>query len=536
MRPAPGWAQHRMPIPGLYQTGGTTHPGGSVTGGPGRNAAIVMLTDLGEDPGGHGRRSQTRPRRLSRARRARPRVDPATDRIMPTVRTSVTIRDVARLAEVHPGTVSRALNEQTRALVNQETAERVLRAAEQLGYRPNPIARGLKTNRSYTVGVLIPDLTNPLFPPIMRGIEDRLADAGYTLLIVNTDNDPERERSHMEAMRARQVDGFIAATARLDSELLADAAAGGAPMVLVNRSLEDGSLPAVTINDRQGIRLAVEHVAQLGHRRIGHVAGPQNVSTGHRRYLGFLESMARRRPGGAADAHQLRRRVHRGRGRPRLRRGAGHEPRLTAIVAANDLLAVGCYDALEAHGLRCPQDVSVVGFNDMPFVDRLRPPLTTGPGAPAGDRHRRGRPAAAAIERRRPDCAGDPARAGAGGPGVDARRRGADAMADERVQAAIKHWASRFIANGIDYNDFVRTTASIDAGTSGWMPGRPPPRCTPAWRTPGWPRVIAAAPVRRLSARRSATTSPSSSGSSIPSSTAATPRRRCGPCRTRTAA
>ena len=128
----------------------------------------------------------------------------------------MTIRDVARLAEVHPGTVSRALNAQTRALVNEETAARVLRAAEELGYRPNPIARGLKTNRSYTIGVVIPDITNPLFPPILRGIEDRLGDAGYTPLIVNTDNDADRERSHIEAMLARQVDGLISATARLD--------------------------------------------------------------------------------------------------------------------------------------------------------------------------------------------------------------------------------------------------------------------------------------------------------------------------------
>src|SRR5215469_14583666 len=109
------------------------------------------------------------------------------------MRAPVTIRDVARLAEVHPGTVSRALNPETRTLVNTETAARVLAAADELGYRPNPIARGLKTNRSYTVGVLIPDLTNPLFPPIVRGIEDRLGQAGYTLLTVNTDNDPDLE-------------------------------------------------------------------------------------------------------------------------------------------------------------------------------------------------------------------------------------------------------------------------------------------------------------------------------------------------------
>jgi LacI family transcriptional regulator len=293
------------------------------------------------------------------------------------VGTSVTIRDVARLAEVHPGTVSRALNEQTRGLVNPDTAERVIRAAEELGYQPNPIARGLKTNRSFTVGVLIPDLTNPLFPPIMRGLEDRLGDAGYTLLTVNTDNDPERERNHMAALRARQVDGVIAATARLDVELLAQVANDGIPVVLVNRSLEDGSLPAVTVNDRQGIGLAVEHVVSLGHKRIGHVAGPQNVSTGHQRRLGFIEAMKAAKLKAPARRISVSNAFTEGEGARTCEELLGHEPRLTAIVAANDRLAIGCYDVLEAHGLRCPEDVSIVGFNDMPFVDRLRPPLTT---------------------------------------------------------------------------------------------------------------------------------------------------------------
>jgi LacI family transcriptional regulator len=291
--------------------------------------------------------------------------------------TSVTIRDVARLADVHPATVSRALNEQTRALVNPETAERVFRAAEQLGYRPNPIARGLKTNRSFTVGVLIPDLTNPLFPPIMRGIEDRLGEAGYTLLTVNTDNDPDRERRHMQTLRDRQVDGLIAATARLHVDLLAEAAASGTPVVLVNRSLEDGSLPAVTVNDREGIRLAVDHMRRRGHTRIGHVAGPQNVSTGHQRYLGFIDAM------GAASLEVPAERVSfsaaftEPEGARACEELLEQEPQLSAIVAANDRLALGCYDTLEAHGLVCPDDVSITGFNDMPFVDRLRPPLTT---------------------------------------------------------------------------------------------------------------------------------------------------------------
>jgi LacI family transcriptional regulator len=293
------------------------------------------------------------------------------------VRTAVTIRDVAREAGVHPGTVSRALNLETRALVNPETAQRVLDAAQKLGYRPNRIARGLKTNRSHTIGVLIPDITNPLFPPILRGIEDRLAVDGYTALIVNTDNDPARERSQFEAMRARQVDGFISATARLDRELLDEVEAGATPLVLVNRSLEDGSVPSVTVNDRQGIRLAVDHVAALGHTRIGHVAGPQNVSTGHRRYLGFVEAMRANRLQASPDSVQYGRAFTEEQGAVACAALLDADPQISAVVAANDLLALGCYDLLRERAIRCPDDVSVVGFNDMPFIGRLLPPLTS---------------------------------------------------------------------------------------------------------------------------------------------------------------
>jgi LacI family transcriptional regulator, galactose operon repressor len=291
--------------------------------------------------------------------------------------TSVTLRDVARAARVHPGTVSRALNAETRGLVNEETAERVIRAAEELGYRPNPIARGLKTNRSFTVGVLVPDLTNPLFPPIVRGIEDRLGAAGYTSLIANTDNDPDRERQDFEAMRARQVDGFITATARLDRDFVSETAGLSEPIVLVNRRLEDESLPAVTVDDREGTRLAVEHVVALGHRRVAHLGGPQTMSTGHQRYLGFMEAM------GAAGLEVDERATRFGvafteaEGARVCRELLDGAPGVTAIVAANDLLALGCYDVLTERGLRCPHDVSVVGFNDMPFADRFDPPLTT---------------------------------------------------------------------------------------------------------------------------------------------------------------
>ena len=294
---------------------------------------------------------------------------------MPGVPERATLRDVARIAGVHPGTVSRALNPATEALVRDETVQRVRQVAQELGYRPNPLARGLKTNRSYTIGVIVPDIQNPLFPPIIRGLDDRLGQAGYTPLIANTDNDPVRERVDFEAMRTRAVDGFITATARLDHELLDEIAAGGVPLVLVNRRVEDGSLPSATADDRAGLRLAVEHLIELGHTRIAHLGGPQDVSTGHQRSEGFREAMessgldaslvrtgrAFTEPEGARLCHELL---------------AAGEP-VTAIVAGNDLMALGCYDVFAERGIRCPDQLSVVGFNDMPFADRFAPPLTT---------------------------------------------------------------------------------------------------------------------------------------------------------------
>jgi LacI family transcriptional regulator len=293
---------------------------------------------------------------------------------------AVTLRDVARVAGVHPATVSRALNEETRSLVNEETARRVLKAAEELGYQPNPIARGLKTNRSYTIGVLIPDLTNPLFPPILRGIEDRLETAGYTPLTANTDNDPERELLDSQTMRARQVDGIIAATARRDHRLHDALLEAGIELVLVNRRQEELPVSSATADDRMGMRLAVEHLVSLGHTRIAHLAGPLDYSTGLDRHDGFHETMraaglepdpelvlvaeAFTESEGARLCGQL------------MAAGAAGGG-FTAVAAANDLLALGCYDVFAERGVRCPDEISVVGFNDMPFAARFHPPLTT---------------------------------------------------------------------------------------------------------------------------------------------------------------
>lgn len=289
----------------------------------------------------------------------------------------VTLKDVAARAGVHPATASRALSPETSLLVSEDTARRVRDAAKALGYRPNPVARSLRTRRSQTVGVLIPDLNNPLFPPIVRGVEDRLAEAGYVALIGNTDSDSERERVVFERMRARHVDGFVLATAHLHSPLLTEAARDELPVVLMNRMAEDHSFSSVSVDNERGIQMAVSHLAELGHRRIAHIAGPQDLSTGLQRYRGFVAAMAAIDlpvdpelvvyAAGYSVEEGLR----------CCRELLATRGQFTAIAAGNDMLAVGSYAALDEAGLSCPGDLSVVGFNDMPFVDRLHPPLTT---------------------------------------------------------------------------------------------------------------------------------------------------------------
>jgi len=288
----------------------------------------------------------------------------------------VTIDDVAALAGVHKGTVSRALNVATSHHVNAATVKRIQRAAKQLGYVPNVMARSLRTNLSMTVGVIVPDLTNPIFPPILRGIESQLLDRGYTALVANTEGRESTERSAFESLLARRVDGFIIATGREQHPLLAEAYERGTKIVLVNRGSSEVPYPLVASEDAKGIAMAVEHLLELGHRSFAHIAGPAAFSTSRARRESFLAAMARH-PGVtssivqtdafsvAAGEDAMREILH----------APGERP--TAVVAANDLLAVGALRSLRQSGLDCPGAVSLVGFNDMPFTEDLSPALTT---------------------------------------------------------------------------------------------------------------------------------------------------------------
>lgn len=285
--------------------------------------------------------------------------------------------DVAHAAGVHAGTASRALNPATRHEVSRQTVRRVERAAERLGYVPNTMARGLRTSKSYIVALVVPDITNPLFPPIARGAEQVLGQHGYTLVLTNTNNERSTEEAQIVAMRARGVDGFIVATARLADPMLESLATSGFPVVLVNRYTDSKSLPYVGGDDRQAITLCVDHLAELGHEKILHLAGPTDTSTGRDRAGAFRQAMrSRRLPVGAAGVRACSAMTILA-GHTTMQRILATNQSFTAIVAANDLIALGAIDAMAEAGLACPTDVSITGLNDAALMDRLTPSLTT---------------------------------------------------------------------------------------------------------------------------------------------------------------
>ncbi|HTH97269.1 MAG TPA: LacI family DNA-binding transcriptional regulator [Stellaceae bacterium] len=284
------------------------------------------------------------------------------------------LQQVADAAGVHRSTASRALNPATAHLISPEITARIRAASQALGYRRDAMAAGLRTRRSHLVGVLVPDIANPVFGPILSGLESPLKAAGYSLLIVNAGNDATRQAELAEDLIARRVDGIVLATVQRDDPVVTSCLRIGLPIVLVNRAESTARTSSVVSDDVAGMGLSVRHLTALGHCAIGHIAGPPQLSTGLLRRQGFETAMTE----AGLDATMIS--VATG-----YSREAGLEAAetllsrhlVTAIAAANDLLALGAYQALARRGLRCPQDVSVVGYNDMPLVDMVQPPLTT---------------------------------------------------------------------------------------------------------------------------------------------------------------
>lgn len=288
---------------------------------------------------------------------------------------SVTLRDIAQATGVHVSTVSRALDPRRRDGVSAEIVDLVERTARKLGYRPNRAASALRTGRTHTIGVLVPDITNPVFPPILQGVEAYAASRGCFVLVANTAA-PSMARAVVERMLAQQVDGIVLATAAREDPLVDFIIANGLQAVMVNRADESGRLPSVVSDDRLAMKLAVDHVVRAGRRQVAHLAGPQHLPTGVGRRQGFEQAL---RDAGLAPAAVVTCESYsREAGQDAMRRLLAQAGRaIDAVVCCNDLVALGAYDTLHAAGRRIPDDICVTGHNDMPLVDMVHPPLTT---------------------------------------------------------------------------------------------------------------------------------------------------------------
>ena len=283
------------------------------------------------------------------------------------------MKDVAELAGVSASTVSHVLNGTRK--VSEDTRERVRLAIEQLGYEPNLLAKSLKVSRTFTIGLLISDIQNPFFTSVIRGAEDVALSRGYHLFLCNTDEDPNREDEYVRELSKKRVDGLIVASSASRRNHALQLRLEDVPFVFMDREVEGIEADTVSVDNRLGMRLIAEHLTQLGHERVGMVSGPLEKSSGRERYHGLRDALADlglplrdslvrfgdfRVSGGREAAEELLRLP---------------EPP-TALVVSNNQMTLGALLAVRELGLRVPDEVSVVSFDDMEWAPLANPPLT----------------------------------------------------------------------------------------------------------------------------------------------------------------
>lgn len=288
----------------------------------------------------------------------------------------VTIREVAQHAGVSAKTVSNVLNDWP--YVSDETRQRVQASIEALGYRQSILAASLRTGRTKTIGMVIPDITNPFFGQVVRGCEDVLYRAGYSILLCNTNEDTVKEQAYLDMLASRGVDGLLLFGAHCSSEELA-AAAGEIPIVAEDSPANGHDTTVIDIDNVAGAALAVGHLLALGHTRIAHLGGPRDRSAANGRHEGYRQALerAQKATGAGYDPALVIRCT------PTMRGGYHAALHLlpnaapTALFCYNDLMAVGAMAACRRLGLRIPEDVAIVGFDDIAIASLVTPMLTT---------------------------------------------------------------------------------------------------------------------------------------------------------------
>jgi LacI family transcriptional regulator len=290
---------------------------------------------------------------------------------------AISLKDVAERAGVDASTVSRVLRGDDRKPAKTETRARIFRIAGELGYRANSVARSLRTRKTEAIGLVIPDAGNPGFAEIFKGVQAVTAEVGWHVIVVEGRPPSRADLGWERLVLEGRVDGVLVLVASLHDPVVQRVARSGVPIVLANRRSE-GVIGSVVMNDARGAEVAVDHFIKLGHRRIGHIAGPPTLDTGRRRLAGFRAAMRKHRlrvrgawltetdyteAGGAEAARQL------------LAKAQGDSP--TALYIASFLSGIGAMQVLKRAGLKIPEDLSIIVSDELALAAHTDPPLTT---------------------------------------------------------------------------------------------------------------------------------------------------------------
>ncbi|MGW6897453.1 LacI family DNA-binding transcriptional regulator [Streptomyces sp. NPDC054919] len=291
------------------------------------------------------------------------------------------IKDVAAEAGVSVATVSRVLN--SHPSVSPDAKSRVLAAVDALGYRPNAVARSLRTDQTRTLGLIISDVLNPYFTALARSVEEEARALGYSVIIGNADERPELQDHHIRTLLDRRIDGLLVSPTDGGSPQILDAARGGTPMVFVDRWIPGVDVPVVRADGCPAVRDLVAHLHRLGRRRLAIIAGPAATTTGSERVEAFRDALGELGLP-LPDAYIGQGDFQADSGRRATERFLALPEPPDVVFAADNLMALGALDAIRARGLRVPQDIALAAFDDIPWFVHTDPPVTA-IAQPTGD-------------------------------------------------------------------------------------------------------------------------------------------------------
>lgn len=288
----------------------------------------------------------------------------------------VTIKDVAKKANVSITTVSRVLNDKPD--VNGDTKEKIKKIIDELNYKPNDIARGLVLNKTNTIGLIIPDIANPFFPGVARGVEDIAREFNYSVIYSNTGNDEDKEKEAIELLKSKRVDGMIVSLSvnQKNKNLLNKLEEEDFPVVQIDRKIPNINTPAVVVDNIRSSVKVINYLKNFGHTKIGHITGNLDVVPSRDRLKGFKQAL---NESGLKIKNEWIKEgdYSKDSGYQCMKKILVLEERPTAVFVANDLMALGAYQAIQEKGYKVPEDISIIGHDDIELASLVSPKLTT---------------------------------------------------------------------------------------------------------------------------------------------------------------